>query len=170
MHKQVYIELHSAVFFHRASCFVLSKLSGGPVSSFSKVKYPLAPSNCRSIDIVTISVPALAAVRIVGSIKLNNGRSGRIKKRDMFRIIKGVLVRSARESVRLPGLIAIAVIFLKCEFSGCRRINIRQISRMIEEYLKKKAKKPTKLKNGGDENASSIPFASDHSKHTSRSQ
>jgi len=44
----------------------------------------------------------------VGSMKRSRGRSGRIMNLDMKTSIRGVFVRNARESLRLPGLMATA--------------------------------------------------------------
>lgn len=66
----------------------------------------------------------------MGSVSFNSGRNGRMTSVDKTRRRAGVLTRRARESLKLPGLRATAVM---CANSECCRSG--QIEREIIGYL-----------------------------------
>lgn len=74
---------HSALFAHSICCFSSFKLSGELSSFFNMVKYPLTPGKASLVANCMTSAPALADVRMVGSMKRRRGRIGLMTKVDM---------------------------------------------------------------------------------------
>ena len=88
------------------------------MSSLSIVKKPRTPGEASLNPSLAMSIPASLEVRIVGSVSFKSGRNGRMTSVDKTRRKAGVLTRRARESLKLPGLMATAVM---CANSECCR-------------------------------------------------
>ena len=103
---------HSKLFSQIPCCLPASRLSGELVSGFSIVKKPRSPGEAWFRASSMTSIPASLDFRIVGFPSFISGARGIMKILTTERKA-GAFVVSARESVRLPGLRAIAVILFK---------------------------------------------------------